>query len=202
MARPDVSSERREQIIEAAVETFVRLGLSDARMEDIAAEAGLSKGTLYLYFDSKDALIGAILESVLARELEEARRLLEAERSAEEKLEALIDVIVEDAMDLLPLMPLYFEFLSMSLRQEAVREVLQQPFNDYLEILVTVIEQGKAEDEFRQVDSRSAALALGTLIDGTLLLWGYDPQLVDVSEQMRASIGLLLDGLKRRRSEQ
>lgn len=202
MPRPDVSSERREQIIEAAVATFVRLGLSDARMEDIAAEAGLSKGTLYLYFDSKDALTGAILESVLARELAEARRLLETERSATEKLEALIDIIVEDSVDLLPLLPLYFELLSMSLRQETVREVLQQPFNDYLEIVMAVVEQGKAEGEFRDVDSKAAALALGTLIDGTLLLWGYDPQLIEVNEQMRASIGLLLDGLKIQRREQ
>jgi hypothetical protein len=41
-----------------------------------------------------------------------------------------------------------------------------------------------------------AALALGTLIDGTLLLWGYDPQLIDAGEQMKASVTLLLDGLK------
>lgn len=196
MPRPDVSAERTQQIIEAAIATFVRLGFADARMEDIAAEAGLSKGTLYLYFDSKDALIGAILDAFLGRELAEARKLMATERSASEKLEALIDIIVEDTRELLPFVPLYFDFLGMAFRQEGVREVLQEPFNEYLEIVVAIIEEGKANGEFRQVDSTMAALALGTLIDGTLLLWGYDPQLIEAGEQMKASVNLLLDGLK------
>lgn len=201
MPRPDVSAERTAQIIEAAITTFVRLGLADARMEDIADEVGLSKATLYLYFDSKDALIGAILDSFVGRELAIARKLLDEERSASAKLEALIDIVVADTQEFLPYVPLYFDFLGMALREESIREVVKKPFNEYLEIVVAILEEGQAAGEFRKVDTTAAALALGTLIDGTLLLWAYDPQLIDAGKQMRASIELMLDGLKSERSE-
>ena len=54
--RPDVSAERTAQIVEAAIAVFSRLGFHKARMDDIAREAGVSKGTLYWYFESRTPL--------------------------------------------------------------------------------------------------------------------------------------------------
>ncbi|HET7081061.1 MAG TPA: helix-turn-helix domain-containing protein, partial [Chloroflexia bacterium] len=54
--RPDVSEERKNQILDAAAAVFSRLGFHEARMDDIVRESGLSKGTLYWYFTSKDAI--------------------------------------------------------------------------------------------------------------------------------------------------
>jgi AcrR family transcriptional regulator len=59
--RPDVSEERKNQILEAAIAVFARLGFDQSRMEDIAGQAGLSKGALYLYYKSKDAIVAALL---------------------------------------------------------------------------------------------------------------------------------------------
>jgi len=52
--RPDVSEERKNQILDAAGKVFARLGFQKTRMDDIVEESGLSKGTLYWYFKSKD----------------------------------------------------------------------------------------------------------------------------------------------------
>ena len=54
--KPDVSAERKQQIFEAAVACFGRKGYHLTTMDDIAAECGLSKGSLYWYFDSKKEL--------------------------------------------------------------------------------------------------------------------------------------------------
>ena len=62
--RPDVSDERKNQILNAAEQVFTKKGLDLARMDDIAEETGLSKGTLYLYFKSKEELIIAILDRI------------------------------------------------------------------------------------------------------------------------------------------
>ena len=51
--RPDVSKERKQQILDAAEDVFTRKGLDNARMDDIAKRTGLSKGSLYWYFKSK-----------------------------------------------------------------------------------------------------------------------------------------------------
>ena len=66
--KPDVSDERKDQIMNAAEEVFAQKGFSDARMDDIAEETGLSKGTLYLYYKSKDDLIIAILDRIFQHE--------------------------------------------------------------------------------------------------------------------------------------
>ena len=51
---PDV---RREQILDAATQVFLARGIADSTMADVAETAGIAKGTVYLYFDSKDALV-------------------------------------------------------------------------------------------------------------------------------------------------
>jgi AcrR family transcriptional regulator len=57
-------NQRRQALITAALDEFYECGLSAARMDDIAKRAGLSKGALYLYFDSKEALFKSIIENV------------------------------------------------------------------------------------------------------------------------------------------
>ena len=73
--KPDVSEERKSQILDAAMNTFARMGFHKARMDDVAEEAGLSKGALYWYFKSKDAIIGAILDRLFNLALKDLRTL-------------------------------------------------------------------------------------------------------------------------------
>ena len=84
--RPDVSAERTEQIVEAAIAVFSRLGFHKARMDDIAREASLSKGTLYWYFESKDAITKALLQHLFEQEVQEVTTMLAAEGSVSERL--------------------------------------------------------------------------------------------------------------------
>tara|TARA_R110000868_G_scaffold44409_5_gene148390 strand:- start:1027 stop:1671 length:645 start_codon:yes stop_codon:yes gene_type:complete len=65
---------RPEQILEAALTVFGEQGFAAARVEEIARRAGLSKGTLYLYFPSKEAMLNALIEQsagALARSVEQ-----------------------------------------------------------------------------------------------------------------------------------
>src|ERR1700731_2582296 len=64
MARtPKVVEDRREQIINAAVRVFAQKGFTKATNKDIAREAGITPGLIYYYFESKEALLKAIMES-------------------------------------------------------------------------------------------------------------------------------------------
>ena len=89
-----VAAEKRQRILDAARAVCERDGLEHARMSDIARLARVSKGTLYRFFENKDALLVAmVLETrdALARGLEEAAR---SERSPRDKLAATIDVML------------------------------------------------------------------------------------------------------------
>ena len=57
VARTDLSATRKNQILDAAMTVFARSGFHEARMDDIVQESGLSKGTLYWYFKSKEEII-------------------------------------------------------------------------------------------------------------------------------------------------
>ena len=66
-ADPRVDSAKRRQIIDGARRMFLAQGFDAASMNDIAREAGVSKGTLYVYFKSKEELFEAIVEEQCRR---------------------------------------------------------------------------------------------------------------------------------------
>ena len=68
---------RPAELMAAALELFVEKGFAGTRLEDVAARAGVSKGTLYLYFDSKEALFKAVIQEGIVPILEEGAGLVE-----------------------------------------------------------------------------------------------------------------------------
>ncbi|WP_416795871.1 TetR/AcrR family transcriptional regulator [Ciceribacter azotifigens] len=67
---------KREQILDGARSVFMRMGFDAASMNDVTREAGVSKGTIYVYFDSKEELFGALIEREKGRFTEFLRDIL------------------------------------------------------------------------------------------------------------------------------
>jgi AcrR family transcriptional regulator len=86
----DHSEERRRQILRAAMACFARRGFHPTTMNDISAEAGISVGLIYRYFDSKDAVI----TFMASEHLDDLRRVLEQARLAPTLFEALEQVSI------------------------------------------------------------------------------------------------------------
>jgi AcrR family transcriptional regulator len=82
---------RPAELMAAALQLFVEKGFVGTRLEDVAARAGVSKGTLYLYFDSKEALFKAVIQEGILPILEEGAGLVDSfEGSSADLLRALI----------------------------------------------------------------------------------------------------------------
>lgn len=71
-------AERPEQIVSAAMEVFARKGFAAARLDDIAAKAGVSKGAIYLYFPTKEDVFRAVVEQGVAPNLDHVRAMIAA----------------------------------------------------------------------------------------------------------------------------
>src|SRR5262245_34812613 len=69
--------ERPSHILSAALDCFVEKGFAATRLDDVAQRAGVSKGTLYLYFDSKEALLEAVVRENVVPFVERAERRLD-----------------------------------------------------------------------------------------------------------------------------
>jgi AcrR family transcriptional regulator len=195
--RPDVSEERRTQILEAAMAVFARQGFDQARMDDIAQEAGLSKGALYLYYKSKDAIIAAILQFFFSRAMKKLQGFLESEEppSVREQLLRLNQYYVAEMKWMVSLLPLSFQFYAVAARQKTVRQFLKRYFTDYREVLAALVQRGIDRREFRLVQAERVAITIAALYEGLALLWMVDPEATQWEQTGESSLLLLLDGL-------
>ena len=94
-SHPHTRQRRKEarpaELVAAALELFVEKGFAGTRLDDVAARAGVSKGTLYLYFDSKEALFKAVIQEGIVPILEQGASLIDAFKgSSAELLRVLI----------------------------------------------------------------------------------------------------------------
>jgi AcrR family transcriptional regulator len=194
--RQDVSEERRTQIIEAAMRVFARSGFQEARMDDIVAETGLSKGALYWYYKSKDEIILSIMDSMFDRELAGLKALQVDERPAGDRLIEFVQLTTADLKRYSKLLPLFYEFYALAFRNKTVRKALTRYLRKYFAMIEPIIQQGIDRGEFRAVDAKEAAIATGSLFEGTLLLWVYDPDTVKIDKHIEIGTRLLLDGLQ------
>ena len=194
--KPNVSEERKEQITDAATNVFVRQGFDKARMDDIAAEANLSKGTLYLYFKSKDAIIKHLLDKLFERELSGLQPLKGDPRPASEKLSIFIEQLISDMQNWSRLMPIMYEFLGRLFRQSVVHKAFKKYIRSYLELITPIIQQGIDSGEFNANNAEDVAITIGAIFEGTILLWVYDSETIDLENHLHSGMNLLMDGLK------
>ena len=82
MPRPDVSDERKTQILAAAAELFSRNGIHASSMTEIALSAKLSKAAVYHYYDSKDAMVEALVRQLFDSDQPDVRKLIGSRRCA------------------------------------------------------------------------------------------------------------------------
>jgi AcrR family transcriptional regulator len=192
----DLSEERQKQILEAAIAEFAQHGFHATRMEDIARTAGLSKGAVYLYYKSKDAIIAALLRTLFAWELRGARSIVDGEGTATERLLRITRMFADELDRLAVAMPIFLEFYAVAFRQASVREHIGKMYDQFRVPLAMLIQQGIERDEFRAVEPNEAALTWIALFEGLTLLWAMNPRGIAWRKQAEVATHLLLDGLR------
>jgi AcrR family transcriptional regulator len=193
--RPDVSEERRTKIIDSATQVFARQGFASTRMDDVASEAGLSKGLLYWYFKSKEEIIIAIADLLFGVEFRRMQNLSTEGKTAQACLEEFLEIFLDDLRGMLKIAPVIYEFYALAFRNAAVRRVMQEYLHRFVTTLEPIVQYGIDRGEFEPGDARQVTVAIGSALEGTLLLWAYAPEIVNPEEQLRISMALILKGL-------
>jgi len=194
--REDLSEERQQQILEAAIRVFAEHGFHDARMEDIARESGLSKGAVYLYYKSKDAIIATLLRTMFTWMMRSFRSTIEGSGTATERLQAMMGTFADEIDRMAMAMPILLEFYAVAARQASVREFFAHVYAEFRDVLAAMIRQGIENGEFRAVDPEEAALTFLALTEGLTLIWAMNPRGLAWREHGNAALRLLLDGLR------
>lgn len=152
---------RPQELLDAALDLFVERGFAATRSEDVAARAGVSKGTLYLYYPSKEELLKEVIRQyVISPIAKEAERLATCDDDTPTLLATMLRLWWEcigetRASGIIKLMTSEVRNFP-EIAQFYVDEVVT-PSN---QMLVQVIERGVARGEFRPVDVRETVHAL------------------------------------------
>lgn len=198
MDKRELSEVRKEQILQAAAAVFARLGFHKARMDDIVQEAGLSKGAVYWYFESKDEIITTILNRFMDRELENLQQIGQGEGPALVRLRDMMRILAKEVEEITDLMPIIYEFYAVAAREETIRRAIQKYLKNYSALLEEVVREGIERGELRDVPARDAALSLVVLIEGCMLIWilgAFNHRESNLENLFETAFDILLKGL-------
>lgn len=187
------SEETRARLLEAALKKFSSSGYDAASVDDICAEAGVSKGAFYHHFPSKQAVFLALFEDWLTTVdagLEAARKPTVPETLT--NMARMLPFIFTQANGQLPM---FLEFWLQASRDEAVWKVTVAPYERYLEYFADLVKQGIVEGSFKQVDPHSAAQVIVSFAVGMLLQGLIAPQDTDWQKAAEQSMKILMKGL-------
>lgn len=186
--------ERRKQILDAALTVFSGKGYHATNVSDVAAEAGVSQGTIYWYFESKDELFHAALLSAFMDFGEGTLAALAECSTATEKMLALAESM-EGLADMAEgLFMLFIGYWSSSERRDESAQIWVDLLVEYKDVVVAIVEEGIENGEFKPVDAEALVWALLAAYDGLAAYAVIVPEL-DFQRTSRAFIKTLMAGL-------
>jgi TetR/AcrR family fatty acid metabolism transcriptional regulator len=142
------SNEKYYRIINAATKIFAKKGFFQAKVSEIAKEAKVADGTIYLYFENKDSILISLFEEQMKRVLDDMREEISKETDAVKKIEkfALNHLkLIEQNKDVA-------EIIQVELRQSSkfMKEYKNEKFAEYLNLIGDIIQEGQEKGIFKK----------------------------------------------------
>ena len=179
--RPNVETERRQQILGTAMVCFARKGYHLTTMDDIAAELPFSKGLLYYYFKTKRDLFLAILEDWMGKVTMAWEMMPSPDDDATTQLRKCLEYGVQLLTLDTELARVEFEFYSELSHDAAVSEAIQTLFAEFRAQFKAILDEGIASGEFRPLNTEVLAAVLFGAYEGLAMQAIVDPDAFDWS---------------------
>lgn len=193
---------RPQEILQAAIELFAEKGFAGTQIAEIAQRAGVAKGTVYLYYETKGKLFEGIVRSNITPVMDRIKEMLEGHSlGAAALLRAVFTVI-------------YLEFVGSPARRAVIRVLIAEgrQFPDLIEtyhrevlqfaerLLRTVMELGRKSGEFRECPAlHEPRVVIGPAILALVWRLTFDPvDPLDTGPFLEAHLDLVLHGLLKR----
>ena len=192
--RPETRSERRQLLIEAAWRCAAVRGFADLTVDDVCAEAGVSKGAFYGYFESKQELLLALLDDDSAALDAELERITREASSGVQRVRRFAQAMVARGEDSARVQ-VHADLWADLLTEDVVRERLAESTQRRRELVRGWIEEAVASGELVAIPANALASILLALTDGLMLHRALDPGGFRWANVRRA-IDVLLAGLE------
>ena len=160
---------KSEQIIRAAIEIFGIKGFERTRMEDIAKEANVGKGTIYEYFADKDSLMKGSFDYLFASFAAQMAPEIDPSVSAAHTIREITHKMIEAMEEIGHTYRFFLEYLLYLSRRGDDYGQLETMLVEYRKLIGTIIDTGIERGEFRSdIDTAAAAASFAAWFDGAI----------------------------------
>src|SRR5947209_7136870 len=160
----------RRRIIREAASEFAHLGFDQANINTIAEQAGIGKGTIYLYFENKRELFLAMLRQIAQEQLATIRTALASSGTLRERLKRLFLAFAQLAHEESDSFNVYMSALygvNRAFKTEATKLL-----RDYIAVIALILEESKQRGELQNIDAEAVALMVLSLSESYVLSAG------------------------------
>jgi AcrR family transcriptional regulator len=191
---------RPAEILDAALKVFAHKGFAAARMDDIAKEAGVTKGTIYLYFENKEAVFKSLVRTSVGTTLASVTQDVKTFQGSARFLLRMVltrvaQLLVESDRVVLPKIVISessnFPWLAEFYRCEIIERGL--------ELFISLLERGMAQGEFRRLPAAHVArLCVAPVLLGAIWRVTFahlDPEPYDYKGLVETHLDILFRGL-------
>ncbi|MBX3242911.1 MAG: TetR/AcrR family transcriptional regulator [Acidobacteria bacterium] len=188
--------DKRSTILRAAIKVFAGKGYFSSKVSDIAREAGIADGTVYLYFKSKDEILRSIFDQAMEDFISEGKRELKDVSSPPDKLSKIAGLHLEKLGSDRDLAIVFQVELRGSTK--FMREFSAAGFADYLDIIRATIEDGQKDGIFRDdIKASTAAKIFYGALDEMVTNWILSEQSYELAPVANDVISIFLGGMLR-----
>ena len=141
------SADKHSKIIRAATKVFAKKGFFNARISDIAKEAKVADGTIYLYFNNKYDMLLSVFEEKIGKLVEQITTQIEQEDDPKRMLE----IFIENHLREMKKNKNLAEVIQIELRQtnKIIKDYRNNKFSEYINIISSIIKQGQEQGVYR-----------------------------------------------------
>ena len=195
MAENLPKEERKSQIMEAAMKVFTQKGYSNARMDDIVDESGLSKGAIYHYYEGKKDIFLALIEHWETQTFPDFYSRNGKERSAVDTLRDFANEVIKAFNKRSFVFHAEVEFWSLSNQDDEIRNRSQELYEKIINLFELVINKGIREKEFIRVDSRITAIYILSVFQGINWFCIFNDKKLNAEKYIHDSIEMIISGI-------
>ncbi|MBN2415974.1 TetR/AcrR family transcriptional regulator [bacterium] len=193
--------QKRRDILGAAVTVFSRKGTAAARIADIAAEAGIGKGTVYEYFSSKEeifqACFGFFMDEINAVVLQRIYAVADPLEKFSAFFDAWISALSAPVMQSFMIM---IEFWAEGIRRRGSDYGFDMAgmYSEYRLMIQNLLDDCVSSTAIPVIDTHSIAAGIIGAMDGIMLQWVLDPGAIDIEKALTALKQIVMAGLNTR----
>jgi AcrR family transcriptional regulator len=188
--------EKRLKIAHAAIEVFARLGFDRAKMDDVAREAGVGKGTLYEYFADKEALLNGAFEQMIGSFMDQLKSEVDHSAPPLDTLRAVSYGTIAAMEHVGPVYKFFLEYMLFASRHPRGIATLADLLESYRTLVKSLLDRGVADKTLRaDLDTTSAAAAFAAWFDGAIFHWIVLPEGPGLRQMADEFLELTLRGM-------